>query len=91
MERTGIVREVKFSSGILDVIFMDIHVFQALPGEDYPPMSQPVRSSAPNIIARRVRERGGVNFESPRGSSYIEVKGANVSHFKVIQSPISPI
>lgn len=62
---------------------MDIHVFQANTGEELPPLSQPVRSSAPSIIARRVRERGGGNFISPRGSSYIEVKGANVSLFRV--------
>lgn len=61
---------------------MDIHVFQANTGEELPSLSQPVRSSAPNIIARRIRERVGANLISPRASSYIEVKGANVSLFR---------
>jgi hypothetical protein len=66
---------------------MDINVFQVNTGEEQPPLSQPVRSSAPNIIARRVRERGGANFTSPRGSSYIEVKDANVSLLKSSYQP----
>jgi hypothetical protein len=50
-------------------------------GEDLSPISQPVRSSGPRIIARRIRERVSNSIESPRGASYIEVKGANVSLF----------
>lgn len=51
---------------------------QAVPEDDLP--RQPVRTSGPSIIARRVRERGGDNYDASRGASYIEVKGANVSH-----------
>jgi len=52
---------------------------QALMGEDPSPISQPVRSSGPRIIARRIRERASNSIESPRGASYIEVKGANTN------------